>query len=363
MQATGGVTFIGGMSLTPPPSALADVVLVSDHATSPYIHAYRWDSSTAAGFGTKYSNPAVLPGGGVKDAIFDVAGSAVLFIDSGNNSLGAYSWISATGFGAKLANKTSLTNTARHIALAPTNDAVLYSHNTGLSAVRWNPATGYGTAYTDHATQPPNQCDGIAFCGSDVIVNHFTSPFVSAYAWNSNTGFGTKRSNPSTIVTNGYPTFDGGNSIATTTGAVIMTSFSSPYIFAYAYTPGTGFGTKYSNPGTLPPGLARGVAVSPDYASVAVASGSSPYVTAYPWNNTTGFGTKYANPSPLPTGAGVAAAQGVAFSPNSDAIFVNRQDTITAYAWTSASGFGTKYSSTVSPGSGNGFRTVECARL
>ena len=37
----------------------------------------------------------------------------------------------------------------------------------------------------------------------------------------------------------------------------------------------------------------------------------SPYITAYPWTSGTGFGTKYSDPATLPAGDGIA----VAFSP------------------------------------------------
>jgi hypothetical protein len=81
-----------------------------------------------------------------------------------------------------------------------------------------------------------------------------------------------------------------------------------PYISAYPWTPGTGFGTKYANPGTLPTGDGRGVAFCGN-SDIAVAYSSSPYISAYPWTPWTGFGTKYANPGTLPTGTG----SGVAF--------------------------------------------------
>ena len=42
---------------------------------------------------------------------------------------------------------------------------------------------------------------------------------------------------------------------------------------------------------------------------LAVAHGTTPFVTAYPWS--AGFGTKFTNPGTLPAGAGY----GVAFSP------------------------------------------------
>ena len=83
---------------------------------------------------------------------------------------------------------------------------------------------------------------------------------------------------------------------------------TSPYVSVYPWTSGTGFGTKYSDPSTLPTGTGRFTAFSPDGADLAVSHSTSPYISVYPWSS--GFGTKYSDPSPTPY-----AALGVAFSP------------------------------------------------
>ena len=90
-------------------------------------------------------------------------------------------------------------------------------------------------------------------------------------------------------------------------GDIAVSHATSPYISVYPWS--SGFGTKYSNPSTLPTGNGRGVAFSPDGADIAVAHDTSPYISVYPWSS--GFGTKYSDPSTLPTGSG----RGVAFSP------------------------------------------------
>jgi hypothetical protein len=72
---------------------------------------------------------------------------------------------------------------------------------------------------------------------------------------------------------------------------------------------GSGFGTKFANPATLPVGSGYSVAFSPAGDAIAVAHNDSPFITAYPWGNG-GFGTKYANPATLPTDLGVTVAFG-----------------------------------------------------
>ena len=85
----------------------------------------------------------------------------------------------------------------------------------------------------------------------------------------------------------------------------------TPFVTAYPWS-GSGFGTKYTNPATLPVQTGNGVAFNYIGDTIAVVHQDSPYVSAYPWSTGSGFGTKYANPVTLPTGAG----NGVAFTVN-----------------------------------------------
>ena len=90
-------------------------------------------------------------------------------------------------------------------------------------------------------------------------------------------------------------------------GDIAVAHFTSPRISVYPWS--FGFGTKYSNPATLPTGTGLNVAFSPDGADIAIVELNSPFVSVYPWSS--GFGTKYSNPATLPTGFGIS----VAFSP------------------------------------------------
>ena len=84
----------------------------------------------------------------------------------------------------------------------------------------------------------------------------------------------------------------------------------SPNVSAYPWS-GSGFGTKFTDPGTLPPSNGRGVAFTAAGDAIAVAHFSSPFITAYPWSGS-GFGTKFADPATLPANVG----RGVAFGQN-----------------------------------------------
>ena len=169
--------------------------------------------------------------------------------------------------------------------------------------------------------------------GQSIAVVNNLSPRITAYPW-SGSGFGTKFADPGTLPTGNAPNVafsPAGNAIAAALTA-------SPYITAYPWS-GSGFGTKFADPGTLPTGTGYGVAFSPAGNAIAVSHNISPFITAYPWSGS-GFGTKFADPGTLPTGTG----RGLTFSPAGDAIAVAlwASPWITAYPW-SGSGFGTKF--------------------
>jgi hypothetical protein len=189
------------------------------------------------------------------------------------------------------------------------------------------------------------QTGGAAF-SQTIAVGHATTPNVTAYPWSSSTGFGTKFTDPATL-----PAGTGTGVAFTAAGdAIAVADNSSPYVTAYPWSI-SGFGTKFTNPATLPAGSGTGVAFSPAGNAIAVAHDTTPFITAYPWSGS-GFGTKFANPATLPTGQG----NGVAFTPAGDAIAVAHTTSpfITAYPW-SGSGFGTKFTNpaTLPTGQGN----------
>jgi hypothetical protein len=73
----------------------------------------------------------------------------------------------------------------------------------------------------------------------------------------------------------------------------------TPFISAYPFTVGGGFGSKFSNPATLPTTTPyyNNVAFSFGAQAAAITSTTSPYVYAYQFSESTGFGTKYSNPA------------------------------------------------------------------
>ena len=188
----------------------------------------------------------------------------------------------------------------------------------------------------------------------DVFVSHNVTPFISAYPVvlspdGEATGFGLKYANPAILPVDSM--FGGATGVAYNPVScdVAVSHTGTPYVSVYPWIPGTGFGAKYANPGTLPVSLGWCVAFCGS--DIAVGTNSSPCVQVYPWTSgaggiSGGFGVKYDNPSVLPLGA----VKGVAFCGNTDISVVHAGvPRIDAWPWTPGVGFGVKYAD---PGGG-----------
>ena len=178
----------------------------------------------------------------------------------------------------------------------------------------------------------------------NIAIAHSTTPFISTYPWSS--GFGTKRSDPATL-----PTGYGYGVVFSPSGTDIAVGHgTTPFISTYPWS--SGFGTKRSDPATLPTGIGYGVVFSPSGADIALAHAVSPRISTYPWSS--GFGTKRSDPATLPTGNGNA----VVFSPSGADIAVGHVTTpfISTYPW--SSGFGTKRSDPATLPPSNGLKVA-----
>jgi hypothetical protein len=79
---------------------------------------------------------------------------------------------------------------------------------------------------------------------------------------------------------------------------------TTPFFSVYGFS-GSGFGSKLTNPVTLPTGAGLSVAFSEE--SIAVGHATTPFVSVYPWEGNS-IGAKFSNPSTLPS-----QGQGIAF--------------------------------------------------
>lgn len=176
----------------------------------------------------------------------------------------------------------------------------------------------------------------------DIALNNWDFPYVTTYQWSA--GFGTKYADPATAPPGrGY-----GTSFTSSDNAIAISGMGSPRVAVYPWN--QGFGTKYADPATIVGTICRGVAInSSDSAIATVHSNSSfvPAVHAYVWNNS-GFGSKYADPVSVPNASGINpnAPRGIRFRLSDAILFGSQNEIISAYTWSSA-GFGTKYAAAV----------------
>jgi len=177
-----------------------------------------------------------------------------------------------------------------------------------------------------------------------------SSPYVAVFPFSYNNGFGTKYSNPSTL-----PAGTRYGSCWTSSysqKALALCGTGTPIIDAYRWT-ASGFGAKYSDPGGGTVfGGGRDVRFignvgSPDYAIALVTD--SPDIAVWAWNHSTGFGAKYSNPAsgyPPPSFGYSVIHHTDNFGGGSEYLIFGHAGSpyISAWDWSSSTGFGSKKS-------------------
>jgi WD40 repeat protein len=219
--------------------------------------------------------------------------------------------------------------------------AVIYN---GLVRVQpFSSASGYGTPYAAAADLPFVQ-GGVAFTssGNAVVTGAYGNRVARAWQWSA-AGFGTRY----TDLTDGAVNYSNTFALHPANNAIITgRDTGPPYIHAYAFSTTTGFGAKFSNPGTTPTGNISGVDFSPDGNAVAAVGVTNNLISVYPWSGS-GFGTRYTGPSPNPLDVQTGTQFRVKFSPQSNAIVMcnsaNSGPWIAGFPWSHSTGFGTKY--------------------
>lgn len=234
---------------------------------SPYILAYPW--SDINGFGTKYSNPATLPtqGNNNDGSIFWTPSGADVGRSGGSSStkpVEIYPWSDATGFGTKYGDPSSAASGATvDFHWSPAENALAVSSYSSpyIDAYRFTPGSGYGTKYSAPSVSASFMPYGIKYSpsGADLATTGSGLSFgaqvpLIVYPWTYASGFGTKYSNPAFDIGNGYgPSWSPDGSVLFV-GSQRNSQSTYDYIYAFPWTSGVGFGTKYSSPTTLPLG-------------------------------------------------------------------------------------------------------------
>ncbi len=278
--------------------------------------AYPWSSS---GFGAKYTNPNADPAG--YTIAFHPSGNAIAtnaagFSTDSYRGIRAYAW-SSSGFGSQYTNPSVLQTLSTGMDFHPSGNAVVVATATNdpissLYAYSFSTSTGFGTLASNTTAGISGVVGGpVKFRPGGNAVGYVlgASPYTPVYAWSS-TGFGSKFSDPSTPLPGNFGFGMTDLAWSPDGNAIAFTSQYDPWLLAYAWS--NGFSTKYSDPGITPispfSNPYNAVAFSPDGTAIAAVYRFSPYITVYRWSNSTGFGTKFSDPVTLPAGEGYSVA-------------------------------------------------------
>lgn len=302
---------------------------------------YKWNNTN--GFGPKYSEP-VTSGSSQQGAAFSPTSNA-LVMGGANSKLRAWQW-SSSGYGTQYTDSSTIQSIASiyDIAFSPDGNYVFCCGQSGayIAAYPWSYSTGFGTKYTNVTPTVGQQISKIAInpTSNAVVFAGYQSTSIGGYKFSSS-GFGTKYSDPASLPAKdawGIGFLDNG-------ATVVAATEGTPGVHAWQFTQASGFGTKYANPSTS---FTNGYSLAVNPAGTVVACGmvSSPYVAAYAWSG--GFGTKYSDPSSAITDY----VRDLTFSSDGSVIAfaINSSPYIEVYAW--SNGFGSKYSNpSVTPSS------------
>lgn len=265
-----------------------------------------WPWSHSTGFGTRVAAPATLPPNYGYSANFSAQGTSIAVGSSTTQFITVYPF-SAGAVGTKYANPSTLPaiGAVQDVAFSAAGTEIVLAGDTSpfIAAYSYTAGTGFGAKLTSPTLG--GQAKGLAFTstGPTLAVAGYMTGSTATYPW-STSGFGTVYSTPGTGI----------SSLGLSAGwdptgvNVAFGSFASPWVQVYQFTTASGFGTKYSNPATTPTGNGNSVAFSGTGNSIVVGHSTTPFVTGYPFSKAqsptfgTGFGTKFTNPATLPTG-------------------------------------------------------------
>jgi len=255
----------------------------------------------------------------------DVNNSTVLYVYEFDNTSGAGSIgdsvVPTTGATGSQVNGVDFTSDNNVLGVVIDASPYVIGYNVDTSA---SISSFFTSLLSDPASLPPGACNTIDFHPDNdyVALSCGTSPYLVIYAFDNDAtpAFGAKSANPSSLPS-GVAT---GVRFSADGDYVAISTTSSPYLEVWNFNDTTGaIGDKVSDPVSLPTGAGAGVDflndVTTGTSAVAVSHSTSPYITIYPFNLDAGtFGTKLSDPSTLPSGNSTS----VRFHPNDDYVLI-----------------------------------------
>ncbi len=265
-------------------------------SNSPYAEAYAFSNS---GYGSRYANMASIPPSSPASFGWSPAGTEVLVGASTATGLNVYAW--SSGWGTKYSSPVGLEAGAK-ATFSKDSNYIFQSEAASpyLAAYGWS-SSGFGSKFSDPsaATEESTSIPATNSDSSVVIVGQNATPYVKAYAFSA-AGWGSAFSEPTTKFTTavvGGPSQVEFNSSGTYV-AMSHTGAANEFNCAiYAWS--GGWGSLLSDPASKTNGVYSGIAWVGNSFIVATRN-ASPFVFLYGWTGS-GWGTLYSSPVTLPS--------------------------------------------------------------
>ena len=266
--------------------------------TSPFLYAYEFDFDTGWG---SVESPAVVANGTAPDSLARHPEANEFIMDT-NTEYYITKYSTAAGF-TFVESGLVPSSACASLTIIPSGNAIAFGATNAprVAAREYTLGSGLGASYANPSVSVPDVPNRLAWSpdSSFLAVTHRDTPFFATYDWSN--GFGTKYS----------PTAPAGTTqqcygAIATNSSVIHGYHSTPFLFAYPFTAGSGYGAAFSNPSVLPANDVRGMCFNQDYSVLfcsTVGITTSVTLLAYEWSDSTGFGTKYADMSPVVSGS------------------------------------------------------------
>lgn len=325
------------------PSGNFVAVAGGDTTSAATVAIYAFSSISGWGARTSTASPQLTGADNVRDIAWDSTGTylAICPQNTGiDGSIEIYSFNTSTGVLTYVSTYTLDVEVAYAVTWHPTKTwlvaCYLRTANNRVRVRAFNCPSGVistvGSTQVDYATATAGHSHNTKFApnGNYLAHSNSLSPYLYTIQWNN----GTNALGVSTAAV-GTSDSEGAVSYHPDGAAVAKTSTGSVFVHAFDVDAVTGAITnKATNPVTLPTGIGRDIAFSPDGDYLAVGHGTSPRITVYPWAGA--FGIKIANPSSLPA----TNVFGVGWNPDSLVLFgaidSGSNPRMVAYEWTPA---------------------------
>lgn len=229
-------------------------------AGTPYGALWAW--SDASGFGTKATGAPTAYGNGAPQGggAWNPGGTAISWGAVSTPFIGAHA-VSGNAWGTKYANPATLPGNATYGGTWSNNGSqIFHIQQTGVDVSGYNWSAGFGTKLTSASPLPAYTCAGptiIKWNDNSVIGTTQTGgagiAHICMYAW-SGTAYGTKYADPATAITAGAAYGIAADFHRTGSSLAVSHATTSPYHAAYAWS--SGFGSKFADSATVPTSLA-----------------------------------------------------------------------------------------------------------